>query len=330
MKKVSTLLVIAACMISFTFTDFSYAKSNSNFSSSNTKKEVVADENCMPVTPLKGPKKTIAVSAFENKAGYRAGWDLGIGLADMLTTSLVKSDRFTVVERQTVTDILQEQDFAGTGRTKEAGASKIGKMLNAQVLIRGSVTAFEEQSSGNKGGFSYAGISLGSASAKSYLALNISLYDVTTGEVIDSTRVEGSAQKSTMGLNASVMGAGIDTASYLKTPSGQAAQQAIDKAIAFIIQRMDKIAWQGSIVTIKENQIYINAGKNSNVNIGDEFTVYKKGEELIDPESGANLGSTIKNIGEIKVQSIDEKFAIATATAGEAKSFSKGDIIKAK
>lgn len=319
MRRISMMLFIVSCVISLVFVNPSYAKS---------KKEAIVEEQDLP--PLKGPKKTIAVTNFQNKAGYHAEWDLGTGLADMLTTSLVKSDRFTVVERQTIADILQEQDFGGTGRTRETGANKTGKILNAQVLIRGSVTEFEEQSSGNRGEFSYAGISLGSASAKSHIALNISLYDVTSGEVIDSVRVEGNASKSTMGLNAAVMGAGIDTASYLKTPTGQAAQQAIDQAVAFIIQKMEKVAWQGNIVTIKEDEIYINAGKNLSINIGNIFIVYKKGEELIDPESGTTLGSEIKNIGEIQVQSVDEKFSKATATAGDIKSFSKGDIIKMK
>ncbi len=328
MKKISVSFV-ALCVLASTFTSFSYARTRREDAARGAVvQEVAPPQESAPL--LKGPKKTLAVSAFENKAGYRAQFDLGTGLADMLTTSLVKSERFTVVERQQVADVIQEQDFGGTGRTREAGANKIGKMLNAQVLVRGSVTEFEEKSSGGGGGIGFAGISLGSSSSTSHLALNIRLQDVTTGEILDSVRVEGNATDSAMGLSAAVMGAGLNTASYLKTPTGKAAQQAIDQAVAFIIQKMDKVAWQGSIVTVKEDQVYINAGKNSNANIGDEFIVFKKGEDLIDPTSGASLGSTTKNIGEIKVKSIEDKFAIAAATAGDVKTFSAGDIIKLK
>ena len=280
--------------------------------------------------PPVGPRKTIAVAAFENKGGFRAEWELGTGLADMLATSLVKSNRFTVVERQSVADILQEQDFGGTGRTREAGSAKVGKMLNAQVLVRGALTELEQTSSGGGQGFSYAGVSLGMSQAKAHIGLNIRIYDTTTGEVLDSVRIDGNANRSAIAAGGNILGAGFNTNQFQKTPLGSACQDAIDKAVAFIVQKMDRIPWQGSIVTIKEDQVYINAGQNSNINIGDEFIVYKKGEELIDPVSGASLGSTIKNIGEIKVQSVDEKFAIASATAGNVRSFSTGDIIKMK
>ena len=318
MKKVAVLFVIFS-VVMVGFVSFSYAK---------TKKEIVTQEECAPA--LIGPRKTIAVSAFENKAGYKAEWELGTGLADMLATSLVKSNRFTVVERQAVADILQEQDFGGTGRTREAGSAKIGKMLNAQVLVRGALTEFEQTSSSGGQGFSYAGVSLGMGQAKAHIALNIRLYDTTTGEVIDSVRIEGNANRSAIAAGGNILGAGFNANQFQKTPLGSACQDAIDKAVAFIVQRMDKVAWQGSIVTVKEDQVYINAGKNSNVNVGDEFTVYKKGEDLIDPVSGASLGSTIKDIGAVKVQSVDEKFAIASVTNGNVRSFSAGDIIKSK
>jgi len=98
----------------------------------------------------------------------------------------------------------------------------------------------------------------------------------------------------------------------------------------FITQKMDKVAWQGSIVSIQDGEAYINAGKNSNVNVGDEFIVYKKGKELIDPESGATLGCEMKQIGVIKISSVEEKFSKAASTSGDINSFSKGDIIKIK
>ena len=54
---------------------------------------------------------------------------------------------------------------------------------------------------------------------------------------------------------------------------------------------MDRVPWQGKIVDVKGDTIYINAGVDSNIRAGDEFIVYKKGEELIDPDTGISLGS---------------------------------------
>ena len=319
MRKALIVLFVMFCLVSWMLPISSYAR---------TKKETIVEEQETAV--LRGPKKTIAVTNFENKGGFRAEWDLGSGMSEMLTTALVKSDRFIVVERQAVLDILQEQDLGATGRTREAGSAKIGKMLNSQVLVRGAVTEFEQTSGGGGQGFSYAGVSLGLAQAKAHIALNIRLYDTTTGEVIDSVRVEGNANRSSIAAGGNVGGVGFGTSQFSKTPLGSACQEAIEKAVAFIAQKMDKVAWQGSIVSIQDGEAYINAGKNSNVNVGDEFIVYKKGKELIDPESGATLGCEMKQTGALKIQSVEEKFSKATATSGDINSFSKGDIIKIK
>jgi len=281
--------------------------------------------------PIKGPKKTIAVMDFENKAGAAAEWNLGSGMAEMLTTALVNSNRFIVLERQAISDVITEQDFGASGRTTDVGAAKIGKILNAQTLVRGAVTEFGESASGGGSGFGYAGINVGLSSSKAHVAVNIRLYDATTGQVIDSLRCEGKATASGIsgGYSGSELGGfTFGTSAFTKTPLGKATQEAIDRAVRFIIEKMDQVSWQGKIVDIKEGVVYINAGANSNVFVGDEFTVYKKGEELIDPDTGVALGSEDKKIGRIQVVSVEEKFAKANAVSGSMGSFGRGDIIK--
>ena len=47
---------------------------------------------------------------------------------------------------------------------------------------------------------------------------------------------------------------------------------------------MESIAWEGKIVSVKRGTVFVNAGGNSNVRVGDEFTIYQKGDDLIDPD----------------------------------------------
>ena len=44
-------------------------------------------------------KKVVAVAEFENKTNYTGQLNLGYGMADMLADALIKSGRFTVLER---------------------------------------------------------------------------------------------------------------------------------------------------------------------------------------------------------------------------------------
>lgn len=311
MKKILVLTVAFLFILSFISADVSYAKSKKKATPS-----------------LKGPKKTIAVMDFVNKAGRQAKHNFGDSMSEMLTTALIKTDRFIVVERQAISDVLQEQDFGVSGRAREAGAAKLGAMLNAQILIRGAITEFETKTSGGSGGIGFAGVSLGGKSKKAHIAVNIKLYDVTTGEVIDSVRCEGKASSSGAGIGGAVMGVGFDAGTFQKTPLGKATNKVIAQAVTFVIEKMKSIPWQGNVIMTKENNVYINAGRTSNIKVGDEFVVYKKGEELIDPVSGITLGSETKKIGQVQVASVDEKFSKATAISGDVNNFSRGDLIK--
>ena len=60
--------------------------------------------------PYNGPKARIAVARFTDSTGK--GWwtgEIGDGMADMLATTLFHSNRFIVLERQTLKDVLAEQ-----------------------------------------------------------------------------------------------------------------------------------------------------------------------------------------------------------------------------
>ena len=65
--------------------------------------------------PYAGVKKRIAVTAFEFKAAG-GGSEVGRGMSDMLSNALFNSNRFIVLERENIKEVIQEQDFGATGR----------------------------------------------------------------------------------------------------------------------------------------------------------------------------------------------------------------------
>lgn len=52
----------------------------------------------------------------------------------------------------------------------------------------------------------------------------------------------------------------------------------------------DKLEWTGRVAKIIGNNIYINSGRESGLNIGDILKVVTEGQEIYDPESGALVG----------------------------------------
>ncbi|MBI1871677.1 MAG: hypothetical protein HYS07_10890 [Chlamydiae bacterium] len=274
-----------------------------------------------------GPKKTIGVTSFENKAGQYAQWDLGNGMAEMLTTALIRSGRFTVVERPEIQKVLEEQDFGASGRTAGGEAAKIGKVLKAQVMISGAVTEFAASGGGEGGGFAVHGFRIGAHSSSAKVAVNIRIFDTTTGQVLDSQRCEGVAEEGGLSFaytdsNFAFGGAGFD-----KTPLGKACQMAIDKAVFFIVARMQNVPWYGRVVDVKEDgKVFVNAGASAGMNAGDTLVVYRPGQELVDPDTGMSLGSELTKIGAIQIVQVQDKFSIATPAGGGG--FERGDVLK--
>ncbi|MCK9554592.1 hypothetical protein M0R36_02070 [bacterium] len=287
------------------------------------KQEKVREFRLPPVT---GPKKTVAVADFENKAGAHAQWSLGNGMAEMLTTALLETDRFIIVERRNIGQILEEQDFSLSGRTVNAGAPEIGKLLNAQILVSGAVTEFSQRIYDSGSMFEYKGFSLGLRGATAYVAINLRMYDTTTGQVIASKRVEGKGNVSGLSVGYSESDWAVDFDNFKASPLGKVTQEAINEAVYFICMEMQKVRWQGSIVTVKKDKVYLNCGIDSNVKIGDEFEIFRKGDELVDPDSGIPLGFEKKKSGRVRVVEVQDKFSLAETVSGG--NFSRGDIIK--
>jgi curli biogenesis system outer membrane secretion channel CsgG len=280
-----------------------------------------------PTAPMpKGPKKAIAVADFENKTSWEGQWSLGTGMSNQLITALIATGRFTVLEREDIHGILAEQDFGQSGRTVQQGGAQIGKIQKAQILVKGAVTEFATNTSDQTGGLNIKGFNIGGASSEAKVTVDIRIYDTTTSQVLDSQNCTGIAKAGGMAISYTDQDWGIGGSNFEKTPLGQATRQAIDQAVRFIVARMENVRWQGKIVSVKENVIFINHGKQSNIMVKDKFEVFKPGEELIDPDTGANLGSEETRIGEIEVVEVQDKFAKAVPVSGTG--FDKGDIIR--
>ena len=75
-------------------------------------------------------KESVAVMKFTVTAGAgasywrSASWDLGKGMAEMMTTALLETGKFRVLERQQIQDVVGEQDFGDSGRVDPTTAAK--------------------------------------------------------------------------------------------------------------------------------------------------------------------------------------------------------------
>lgn len=202
-----------------------------------------AGTQAMP--PYTGPKARIAVSEFEVKAA-RADGEIGTGLREMLSTALVNSQRFRVLERQVLNAIMQEQELAASGAAQAGGVQR-GQIRTADLLITAAVTEFEPEASGGRAGLlgggrsrgSLIGAVVGGAMNKAHMALDIRIIDTSTSEVLAATRVQGQATDVAGGLFAGVLGSvglGGGLSAYANTPMEKAIRVCIIEAVKYIAQ----------------------------------------------------------------------------------------------
>jgi curli biogenesis system outer membrane secretion channel CsgG len=189
-----------------------------------------------------GPKARIAVARFDIKAA-KAPYEIGEGLSEMLTTELFNTNRYIVLERQQLEDILKEQDLGASGRVKPETAAPIGQVEGAELLVYGAVTAFEPNYRGGGGGLVIPGLNvgLGGGAKQAYMAIDVRVVDTRTSRILAATTVEG---KSTDygAIFGAVIGGGttrmpIGLGGWKNTPMEKAIRVCIKRAVDFIVSR---------------------------------------------------------------------------------------------
>lgn len=195
--------------------------------------------------PYSGPKARVAIADFDVKAAKAYG-EIGSGLREMLVTAMINSNRFSVVERQALNAVMQEQELSASGAAQPGGPQR-GKIKTADLIITAAVTEFEPQASGGRAGIGggggvgsgVLGGLLGAALNKAHMALDIRVVDTSTSEVFAATRVQGQASDIVGGIMGGFFGSwglGAGLSVYANTPMEKAIRVCIIEAVRYISQ----------------------------------------------------------------------------------------------
>jgi len=173
-------------------------------------------------------KPRIGVLRFTNDT--HAGWwtaSVGRELQDMLASELVSTKAFQVLERKEIDSVLGEQNLGASGRVDKTTKAKMGKIKGAKYLVAGTVSAFEESTSGTGAGIGISGFSIGGKKEKAYMAVDLKVIDTTTGEIVDARTVEASSSSGGLNLGGHVGAFHGSLSNYAKTPTGKAIRACI-------------------------------------------------------------------------------------------------------
>ena len=269
---------------------------------------------------------SITVTKFPNEAGWSGQWDLGDGFTTIMTDALQQSGKFIVLgDSEMRGEAMKEQDLAASGRM--AGGNKapqIGRMTPAQLLVRGSITHVQDETTGGSGGLSFKGISLGGSKGKAEVNITIYLVDSETGQVKASQKVVGVAGRRGLGVGYSgsaLGGLGGNLEGFQNDNVGKACEDAVVQCVEFIEKQLESIPWKGSIMLAGADKLVINRGTREGVAVGQKFQV-GSAEELVDPDTGEVLDVEMKTLGTTEVTEAKEKISYCTPVEGAEKGMS--------
>ncbi len=199
--------------------------------------------------PYAGPRVRVSVAEIRDKTAgggistqmlekYNVPWKaIGEGMREMLVTALFKTKRFAILERALLEEVLKEQDLGASGRVQGGTAAATGGILGADLIITGAVTEFVTDSLTVKGGAEVAGTQIDGSMNKGYVGLDIRIIDAKTSEVVVATYVMGRANS--YGLEADPGEEAklpVSLSIFARTPAERAIRNAIQKAVADIVQ----------------------------------------------------------------------------------------------
>jgi hypothetical protein len=162
------------------------------------------------------------------------------------------------------------------------------------------------------------------------VGLDIRFINTSTGEILAAENIR--RQKSKKGLSISTPKFSFRNKNkFDDSLVGKATREAIEDIMKLLDDKSAAIPWQAKIITVKDNTVFINAGSEAGVQVGDVFYIYSEGEALIDPDTGISLGSIESKIGKIEVTNNNLGNGKASqCIIKEGEGFKKGDLVRIK
>jgi curli biogenesis system outer membrane secretion channel CsgG len=301
-------------------------------------------------------KKRIAVLNFDYgtvqsqvSGMFGTNVDVGKGISDLLVQQLVTDGKYSMIERNAIDKILNEQNFANSDRVDPSTAAKIGKILGVDAVIMGTITQFgRDDQNKTYGGGAVGGVTskfgiggLQKREAKAVVAVTGRMVDTTTGEILAAVTGTGESKRKGTSLvgagggSGNAAGAGYDMTSknFGETILGEAVHQAVNQMATQLDEKAEalptrKAEFSGLVADVSGETIILNIGRSSGVQVGDVVDISRPVRTVKDPTSGKVIKTITNSMGSATITDVDSDSATAKFSGtGPAK---VGDAAKSK
>ena len=251
-------------------------------------------------------KRKILLLSFKNNTGQPVDFVVdAVYLA--IKNRLLNSDDVILVERSAMQRYLHRRGLSLNSLSDPTVLIHAGEDLGVQGFFFGSIDRLL---------LSHSVSEDGKEQAWATIALRINLIGARTASLVVSAKGTNNMYKT----GATGPGCRIQAVKA-------AVNQALNEALPPIIKECKNLPWETRIIKVDGEKIYIDAGRDTGLRVGDTLKVYQKGTDIVIPSTriivGRRNGPFLGKIQIVDFFGLDA--SIAVSKVGD--DFKKGDIV---
>lgn len=239
------------------------------------------------VMPLKSTQSSFNIGGKQVSAA-----DVLEPIRQQIIDSLTQSGRFTVLDRQSDSEIQAELGMIASGQTNQNDMAKLSQALSADVIWVGTVNSLSYNKNIRKLQTSDREL----VSFNGTWSITQRLVNLTTRQVILSDTFKGDFPT----ISPTTLGASVNE----NTTVANVQSEIVKKATDSILLKTFPI----SIVSIDGETVVISQGEGS-VTEGARYKVVKLGKEIKDPQTGHSLGNMESDCCEVVINRVTPKLS---------------------
>jgi curli biogenesis system outer membrane secretion channel CsgG len=256
-------------------------------------------------SPINLPR--VAVGLVKAGSTAKTGPDAGKHVptfTDTIISRLVQSKRFTVIDRQEVDQLLDEQMARAMAENRNM-ASAMGSLKGCDYLIIGSLQNFSMEEKSIKLPNSSRVMEVLDGFAEG----NMRIVDARSGDILESRKIK------------------VETQLDQDISEDRLIATLADSFAARVVANLLNAVYPIKVATVTADGIvYVNRGTDGLLGNGAVLDVMRPGEKVKDPDTGIELGVVEKRVGQVELVSIEDNRSTGRILEGD--EIQAGDILK--
>lgn len=224
-------------------------------------------------------KKKVVLLPFYNESPFGKE-DLAITATEEMRRELASTRDYSIDNEAGAMFGTSKQIYTGGGLRLNELARK-AKMSGVNLVIYGRIVDARVRQKADEIGIVRKTNSFAEATVE------VRVYDIHTQKEVYAEKMNGNVSDSNYKF---FMSDRDQSLSYRQDLLRYTVKLAMRRFIPEMHKIGNKLEWTGRVAKIIGNNIYINAGRESGLNVGDILKVVTEGQEIYDPETGALVG----------------------------------------